>query len=494
MTTRDPTQGQQEKTKSEVKVEQQSDVTDVDEVLQELHNFYVDPEVEKSAVRKLDLYVLPILGLFYFFAALDRSNIGNSGPAGLVESINITDSQFSLSISIFYVTYIIFEIPGTMLLKKLRPSRLLTVAVAGWSLTCIGMTFVSSYWLLILLRLILGALESFFWPLLAVYITGIACYTKEEIGLRMAILLSCAALSGAVGGLISYGFVQVKTSALEGYRFIFLLEGVITLACTPLLTFFLPDDPATAKFFTEEEREIILHRKKQRELLTGASQFNWKDVRIAVLDIRTYYSMIIQFCGDMILYGFSNFLPTILSSGLGFDKLKTQYLTIPVYAVSSISVLTISIISDRMKLRGPFILVSALVGLIGYSIILGSKNDSVKYFGCFLSSVSLYTVAGLNITWTSNNTDPYYRRTLTISMNQTFGNLSGVFAGLAYSHMVVGHSVSLGCLCVAVITVVLNTIRLRQLNNEKEQILMGQKEDPIKERTGDQILDFKYIY
>lgn len=465
--------------------------------LDSYEEIHIDPQIEKAAVRKLDYNVLPILCLFYFFAALDRSNIGNAGSAGLTEELGLASSQFSNAVTLFFVTYIISELPATLILKKARPSRLLSIYVIGWAAVCIGMTFVSSYWSLLLCRLLLGVFEGGYFPAITVYVTGIAGYTNDEQGLRVSILLCFAALSGAVGGLISYGFVQVQTPALEGFRFIFLVEGLMTIVCVPVLFFWLPDEITTAKFFTEEEKEVMRLRQKRRDQFQLANkEFDWKLVKLAFLDIRTYYSMTIQFCQDTILYGFSTFLPAILKGGLGYGVLEAQYLTIPVYVVSAISVLGNSILSDRKQLRGPFILATNISGIIGYIILLASSNNPVKYFATYLIAITLYVGPALNIAWTSNNTAPYYRRATAIGCNQTIGNLSGAIAGQVYrsSPYILGHSFSLGCLVVSCVCVVLNTLRLRHMNRQKQAVLAGEIEDPKKERIGDYNLDYVYVY
>ena len=465
---------------------------DVIEVADEI---YIDPEDEARVVRKLDWNVLPILCLFYFLAALDRNNLGNAGPAGFTKALNMTQPQFSNAISFFFITYIIFELPGTLLLRIIKPSRLLTIGVVGWSLVCLGVTFVKSYEALLACRLLMGAFESFFFPCLSVLISSII-YKRDEMPIRMAIILSMAAFSGCVGGLISYGFLQINTPVLAGFRFIFLFEALLTIVVSPIIIFWLPDDLTKAKFFNEKERKIMILREKQREKFMGNPKFEWKEVFAAFKEPRTYFGFIIQFCQDLILYGGSTFFPSILKLGLGFEKLQAQYLTIPPYVVSGISVIVFSYYSDKLNLRAPFIIGTNFVGIVGYIILLTVHNDWVKYFALFLVSVPLYVGPGINIAWTGNNFAPYYRRTTAIGMNQTIGNLSGVVSGQVYrkSPYILGHAFSLGCLVVSNICVVLNVWRLKYLQREKDIIISEGTIDTRSKRTGDYSLDFNYCY
>lgn len=157
-------------------------------------DLYIDPEEEARVVRKLDTSVLPILGLLYFLAALDRSNIGNSATAGLKANIGLSDLQYSNVVSLLFVTYILSEIPATLLLRKFKPHRFLAICGACWALVTIGTTFVQSYGSLLACRLLLGLFEGGYFPCLMLYV--LIFYKKEEQGLRMAVLLLCAGLAG----------------------------------------------------------------------------------------------------------------------------------------------------------------------------------------------------------------------------------------------------------------------------------------------------------
>lgn len=465
-------------------------------VVSSAEELYLDPKIEARVVRKLDRNVLPILGLLYFLCALDRSNIGNSVSAGLQESIGLTNSEYSNVVSLLYVTYILSEMPGTLLLKKMKPHRYLGFCGLCWSLVTIGTTFVGNYGHLLACRMLLGLFEGSYFPCIMLYVS--IFYKKEEQGLRMAILLLCAGLAGAFGGLISYALVQIKTTNpwLQGYRLIYLVEGLITICAIPLIFYWLPDDENSGKFFNDSDREVMAIRSKQRSNYMGEDGFLWVEMKKAYLDPKTYFSMIIQFCQDLILYSFSTFLPNILKSGLGYNSSEAQYMTIPVYIVSVIAVISISYFSDRTSLRGPFIAGANVLGIIGYIILLASGNNKAKYFACYLIAFPLYICPGLNLSWTANNSYPHYRRATSMGSNQTLGNLSGVIAGQVYrkSPYVLGHSFGLGCLCVSIIAVALNTLWLRYLNNEKEMILNGEKVDNKTERTGDHELDFRYCY
>ena len=175
--------------------------------------------------------------LVYLSCFLDRSNIGRGLPdinstvsktalltepgnvkvAGMPEDIGASDSQFSTAVSIFYATYVTFETPFSLLLKKVTPRVLLSTLSVVWSLTTIFSGFIQNVGGLYATRLILGCCEAGLFPGLTLYLTMV--YRREEQAKRMAYLLSCAALSGAFGGLLAYAILQMDgVAGYPGWR------------------------------------------------------------------------------------------------------------------------------------------------------------------------------------------------------------------------------------------------------------------------------------
>jgi len=136
------------------------------------------------------------------------------------EDINASPGQFSTAVSIFYVTYVLFEAPWAVMMKKLTPRNILTGLCIVWSLTTIFTGFIQSVGALYATRLILGACEAGLFPCLNLYLTTV--YRREEQAKRVSYLMSCAAISGAVGGLLAYGLLQMDgIGGKAGWRYVF---------------------------------------------------------------------------------------------------------------------------------------------------------------------------------------------------------------------------------------------------------------------------------
>ena len=127
------------------------------------HEAAHDPD-DKKLLRKLDLHLIPTMTLLYLLSFLDRINIGQAKLNGLLISLNLSSVQYNTCLSAFFITYIAFEIPSNLILKKFRPSRWLPLIMVAWGtvMTCMGL--VNSYHSLLTCRLLLGATEAGFFP------------------------------------------------------------------------------------------------------------------------------------------------------------------------------------------------------------------------------------------------------------------------------------------------------------------------------------------
>ncbi|KAL1301409.1 hypothetical protein AAFC00_005668 [Neodothiora populina] len=452
----------------------------------------IDSAEETKLLAKLDMAFVPIIMIVYLSCFLDRSNIGNVKVAGMPEDIGATSQQFSTAVSIFYATYVTFETPWAVLLKKLTPRFLITGLCVVWSLTTIFSGFISSPGGLYATRLILGACEGGLFPALNLYLTMV--YRREEQARRVSYLFVCTALAGAFGGLLAYAILQMDgVAGYAGWKWVYIIEGCFSILVGVVVWFGLPNDPSNAYFLNAREKEVMQIRAVQRASYMGSEKFSWTEVKIALTDPKVWLSGSIQFCQDILLYGFSTFLPSIIQS-MGYTSLQAQYLTIPVYIVGGLCFLAVAFVSDRLTIRGPFVAFANSFGIIGYILIICDTSNGVKFFATFLCAIAVYNGPGLNMTWLNVNVAPQYRRASAIGFQQTIGNCAGIVAGQVYrkSPYVLGNAFSLGSLCVAQLLIGVKYLYIKRCNDEKIKIASGEKVDTRKIKTGDRALDFKY--
>lgn len=462
----------------------------------------VDPILEAKLVRKLDLYIIPVVMVLYLLSFLDRVNIGNARLYGLQEDLNMTDNQFQTAVSILFVTYILSEVPSNLVLKKLRPSRWIAFITTAWGIIATLTGLVDGYGSLIACRLLLGAVEGGLFPGMAVYLTFF--YTKRELALRIGYLFVSAALAGACGGLLAYGIGHLDGHANQrGWRWIMILEGLPTFLLGVATWWILPDSPQTAYFLNEEERALAAARLAHQTGYTKkAAEFHWEDVRKCFRDWKVWTFCFAQFGSDTMLYGFSTFLPTIIRSIMPkASSAMVQVLTIPCYALGAITYLVVAHFSDKQQKRGLYSVLLGVVSIVGYAMLISDSSSAVHYAGCFLVAMGLYVCVGLPLAWLPTNLPRYGKRTSATGLQLSIGNCAGIMSAFIYPtrdrpRFVKGHGITMAMvafaiLCYAVMWFHLRTVNARREEGKEEHVIMGMSDEEVAE-MGDDSPRFRY--
>ncbi|KAF2792120.1 major facilitator superfamily transporter [Melanomma pulvis-pyrius CBS 109.77] len=464
---------------------------------------YIDPAAEKRLIRKLDWMLSPLMVLMFLVAYLDRSNIGNAAIAGMNDDLNLTGNRLNVAVTLFYVTYIAFEVPASLLLKKLRPSRLIPFFIISWSCVIIGAAFINNYASLIATRLLLGVFESGLFPCLTLYLSTF--YQPAEQARRISYLFVASALSGAFGGLLAFGLTNLHGArGLAGWRWLFLVEGIISFVVGIMTLFLLPDNFETAWWLREDEKALMRIRNENAALYQGnstnAETFDKSEVKLAFQDPKVWINSLCQFCANTCSFGFSTFLPTIIR-GFGYSSVRTQLLTVPVYIWASVVYITVAFASDYLRKRAVFMVPMALTTAVGYSLMLGVSMTStaILYFATFVTATGIYCVVGLNVTWIINSNAGYFKRATAIGLQQTIGNSAGIMAGQIYrikssdGRYVIGHAISLSMITTAAAGYFLMFTLLRRLNVKRENMSIEERVRQIDAgKKGDRHPDFRY--
>ncbi|KAK4631841.1 hypothetical protein CLAFUW4_03088 [Fulvia fulva] len=185
---------------------------------------WIDPKKERRMMWKFDLFAVGLFGLFYMMANLDRSNWGNAQIAGMPEDIGLVGNQFGTATTLLYATYVPFEAPAALLVKKFSPKYLMACCALCWGVTTLGMGFIQSWKGMYACRLLIGFFESGLIPSINVYLGMV--YKKFERGKRSAVIFAFSAFSSAFGGVLAFGLTQIHgPNGFEGWRWLFVVEG-----------------------------------------------------------------------------------------------------------------------------------------------------------------------------------------------------------------------------------------------------------------------------
>lgn len=257
-------------------------------------------------------------------------------------------------------------------------------------------------------------------------------YRPSEQGVRFSYIYLCAALSGAFGGLLAYGLVQMDgVAGWEGWRWLYAIEGAITFCMAPLAFFWLPDELTSAWFLNSEERELAGLRAEINHHYRAEDQFQWSEIIASFKDWKTWTYSVIQFAHDITLYGFSTFLPAIVK-GLGYTSVTAQLMTVPVYIWAAISFMIAARISDRILQRGIFVIIANAIIAVGFFILIFADSHGVRYFGTFVVATGVYPSTAFNLIWNNANNPSYYRRATSTGVMQMIGNTAGAVVGQVF--------------------------------------------------------------
>ncbi|KAK7698164.1 hypothetical protein SLS64_012839 [Diaporthe eres] len=452
---------------------------------------------EKAILHKMDLRLIPMLSLLYLLSFLDRGNIGNAKIEGLQEDLGMRSYEYNWCLTAFFFTYAAFEVPSNLLLKKLRPSRWLPIIMVAWGTVMTLMGIVRNYQGLLAARLFLGVTEA-------------GLYPARRLGFRQALFFSAASVAGAFSGLLAFGISKMDgVGNLEGWRWIFILEGIATVIAAFAAFFLLHDFPETAKFLTEEERAFVVFRLKyqgQSAKLDGANgraaqvaeadEFQWKYVREAFMDWQIWVNIFVYWGIVCPLYGTSLFLPTIIKN-LGYTSSTAQLMTVPIYVTAAILAVIFAYLSDRAGKRSPFIIPFLCISTDP------TKHPRVVYGGVFIIVCAIYPSFPGNIAWLSNNLAGGYKRSAGMAIQIGVGNLGGAMASNFYRQpdsprYILGHGLELGFVCLGILAAVILNVSYAAINKRREKKLAEGGEGGFDSRElselGDKAYTFRYMH
>jgi len=452
----------------------------------------VDAETEKKLLRKLDIRIVPMVMWIYLMNFMDRVNIGNARLYWLERDLNMQGNQYQLAVSLLFVTYVIFETPSNMIIKRLKPARYLAGLMGLWGLVATFSAFVQNFAGLVACRLLLGMFEAGLFPGVILYLSMF--YNKRNLALRQAYFYGTSAISGAVGGLVAYGIGELDGAAgWSGWRWIILINGIPTILTAIVTPFVLPNGPDTASFLSEQERrDLVTLRLSEIGQTVSGQQMSKKDVMDGVKDWKTYAYAIGQFVGLGMLYSFSVFLPTIIN-GLGgnWSRQVVQALTVPVYFAGFGIYIASAWYGDRIQQRGIFCIGGLTCSMIGYIFLIINKGFVLSYIGTFIVALGLWTATGASFTWINNNNPRYGKRAFASGMQITIGNISGVMSPFLYSEdtrptYYPGYGATIGMLALGIVLYTALTVYFRMHNKRKlagkyDYLMEGKTEEEIAE-------------
>ncbi|KAF4975687.1 hypothetical protein FZEAL_7577 [Fusarium zealandicum] len=387
-------------------------------------------DIEDRATKEKALLIL--LDLADVLNYLDRNNIATARLGNFEKDIGLVDQQYNTIISIFFVGYILTQVPTNMILNKMRPSIFLPSIMICWATVSACTGAVHNYAGMIALRFLLGFVEAPFFPG-ALFLFS-SWYTKKELAVRISVLYAAGQMAGAFGGLLGSAIMAGMDgkAGLANWRWLFIIEGCATYPAAVVTYFVVPDYPATTRWLSDEERRIAVLRmaedasKEDDRAETSA----WDGARMAFTDPTLYMIWIMQL-GLNTAASFTNFFPTIVKT-LGYSSTITLLLSAPPYVFAAAVGITNSWHSDGTNERWLHVVWPQIFASVGFIISAVTLNVPARYISTFMM-MSVYGSFGCILSWVSSSLPrPSTKRAISYAVVNAGSNLASIYASYFY--------------------------------------------------------------
>ncbi|KAI0907223.1 allantoate permease [Ustulina deusta] len=487
--------------------------------------------MHKKLMRKLDIHLLPLLVLMYLLNFLDRNNLSQARLSTLEKDLGMKGTDFNLATSILFVGYILMQLPSNLMLTRVRPSLYLSIAMTIWGAISTAQSAVQSFSGLLVARFFLGFAEAPFFPG-AIFLMS-SWYTRGEMAHRIAWFYSGSSLANAFGGLIGAGVLSNLSGVhgVSGWRWLFIIEGSITIAAAISAGFILPNYPTNTKWLTPEEQAYA-----QWRLLEDTGEADLADsiaikegVKMAFKDPRLYLFTLLQHV-SILSQAFQYFFPTIAKS-LGFGDVVTLLLTAPIWIVTFLVSLVATYTSGRFADRSIHITCLMLVSFVGNIIVVSTLNTGVRFFAVsdfparhfrpgeyspwciifafylaitdfrvsqlFLLPVGAVTSYQIILAWVANSFPrPLVKRSACISVANLIGNIANIYGSYLYAdgpRYIAGGAATAGVAFLVAVLALVTRLVLQRDNKRLAQREVSESEDTAANNPEAVATGFRYI-
>ncbi|KAF5359992.1 hypothetical protein D9758_007585 [Tetrapyrgos nigripes] len=439
-------------------------------------------ELERKTIRQIDLRMLPLLGILYAIALVDRTNLSFARTAGMEEDLQIAvGDRYSIVSLVFFIPYTLFELPSNLLLRRFGVRLCLTCYIAGWAVVLLGMTFVKNYQQLAVCRTLLGVFEAGFFPAMTFVIS--TWYKRHEVQARLVFFYMTSVTIGSCSPILCYCMTLLGGKAgLKGWQWIFLIQALVTFVLVVLTWFLVVDFPDKNTFLTPEQTQLVLDRlEKDRgdslpDELTKAKVFHhlgdwiiwahaadgigiasslefWSSTFdpssslaakplkppaiVSVADIicdSRFLLMAEQSRRDVKSSLVSAQLPataasyfsTIILKSMGWSTSAALLLTTPPYFAAALVSIIIGYLSDRTKQRASFLAFQTTLTIIGLLVVGYASGNGVRYFGIFVLTIGSSGCVPAVLAYSANNVVSHSKRSVSTGVVIAFGGIGGI--------------------------------------------------------------------
>ncbi|KAJ5933972.1 hypothetical protein N7454_006301 [Penicillium verhagenii] len=388
------------------------------------HGIIKDWDGEEDSVRrKIDFTLIPILALAFFALQMDRGNISAVLTSTITKDLHITTNQINVGTQLLSAGIVLSEIPSNIIMQRIGPRVWLSGQLFAWGLVATFQAFVQSYPAFLVTRILLGFCEGGFIPGALYYLS--TWYKRDESSVRISFIFYGQLFASATSSLISAGLLKLEgVHGLEGWRWIFLVEGLMTIFIAIVFTLLVPPLPGMRESHIIRNRVLLDDPLKAK----GHIQITKSDIWKTVKQPRILQHAFLTLVGMSAVQGLGQYTPTMIKS-LGFNAIKANALTsVPVYC-SIIFLTVLAFAADKTGHRGPSVLLSITWNVISYACLRTSNSHASKWhrYGIIaVANVSAASIHILNVGWLSVYCRTPQERSVAMALIVMAANCSGI--------------------------------------------------------------------
>jgi MFS transporter, ACS family, tartrate transporter len=314
------------------------------------------------AIGRVSRRLIPFLFLLYILNFLDRVNVGFAALE-MNRDLGFGPAVYGLGAGIFFIGYCLFEVPSNLVLYRTGARLWIARIMVTWGLAASAMMLVRTPASFYTLRFLLGVAEAGFFPGIIFYLTY--WYPARERARAYAWFLAAIPVSGVIGGPISGALLGLHgVLGLQGWQWLFLLEGIPSIVVGVAVLFLLPDRPRDARWLPVAEREWLETRLAAERAAAGVS--HGESLRRTLRNPLVWWLGLSYFLLVVALYGFALWLPQLVKASGTFSNFEVGVITAIPYAVAAVGMVLMGRHSDQAGERYLHLVLPAVAGALGF--------------------------------------------------------------------------------------------------------------------------------
>jgi MFS transporter, ACS family, tartrate transporter len=345
-----------------------------------------DP-IASRTISRVRRRLIPFLATMYFVAYLDRVNVGFAALQ-MNAALGLSSHVFGAGAGVFFIGYFLFEVPSNFALARVGARRWLARIAIVWGFVSIAMLFITGPRSFYVMRFLLGAAEAGFFPGVVLYLTY--WFPGPERARAVAQFSTASMAAGIFGAPLSGVLLSMRgVAGLDGWQWLFLVEGIPAVVLGLIALLYLTDDPEHARWLPSDEQTWLvaaIQRDREEALRPHAST-----LRAGLMDPMVWRLSVMLFLIVTSGYGFSFFLPQIVKALSGASDLAVGAWTALPFLVAAIGMVTVAAHSDRTGERRWHTAGCAAVAAAGLLTASLGASPIVSFVALCIAAIGLYS-------------------------------------------------------------------------------------------------------